>query len=362
MVQRSMRCWHGACWSHVGREWMRAKGAGGSRALGRWCGKLSMNAELLYLSGEDIKDLRISSRQARDAIVAAFRDYAAGNAVGLPKLSIDTPSSWFSSMVSVSRAYGIAATKWVAVASDKESMGRTRVNGLICVSDYKTGRPFAVMDGNYITLIRTAATSAAAASYLAPEAPESIGLVGCGLQALSHLDAFVDLLPSLHKVYLFSRSSRSAEAVAAAAAEKHREPIISDDPDMLVRKSDIVISMVPGSPDLQSFLDARLLRSSSFVSAVDGGRSWRSDTLTSFDRLVTDSLEQSVSPVDAASLPLKHIVFNEDLRHLTSGSSESRLRKRALFAFRGFSVADLALADLALRQARALGIGSTLPR
>lgn len=35
-----------------------------------------MNAELPYFSGEDLEKLRISSRQARGAIVAAFRDYA----------------------------------------------------------------------------------------------------------------------------------------------------------------------------------------------------------------------------------------------------------------------------------------------
>lgn len=321
-----------------------------------------MKAKLIYLSGEDVKNLRISSRQARDAIVATFRDYAVGKVVGLPKLSIDTPSSLFSSLSSSSQAYGIAATKWIAVASDKEGMGRARVNGLMCVSDYKTGSPVAVLDGNSITLIRTAATSTAAANYLAPKTPESIGLVGCGLQALSHLDAFVDLYPSLRKVYLYSRSRGSAESVAVAAAEKHREPIITKDPDMLVSNCDLVISMIPSAPDLESFLDARLLQSSSFVSAVDGGRSWRSDGLTSFDRLVTDSLEQSGSPVDAANRPVKHIVFSEDLRHLTSGSSEPSLRSKTLFAFRGFAIADLAIADLALRQARALGVGTTLPR
>lgn len=321
-----------------------------------------MDTELLYLSRANLQDLQISSRQARDAIVAAFRDYAAGRTVGEPKSSINTASCWFTSMNAASQPYGIAANKWVAVASDEESVGRTRVNGVICVSDYKTGMPVAILDGNYITLIRTAATSAAAASYLAPEAPGTIGLVGCGLQALSHLNAFVDLFPSLRNVYLFSRSSRSSEAVAAAATAKHRDPIITDDPDMLVRKSDIVISTVPGSPRLQSFLDARLLPSSAFVSAVDGGRSWRSDTLSSFARLVTDSLEQSKSPVDAANRPVKHIAFNEDLRHLTSDRSDCRSRMRSLFAFRGFGIADLALADLAVRQARALGVGTALPR
>ncbi|MCK1377299.1 ornithine cyclodeaminase family protein, partial [Bradyrhizobium sp. 24] len=82
---------------------------------------------------------------------------------------------------------GIATVKMVAIVPVEGNQARSRVNGLVCVSDYKTGLPVAVLDGNSITLIRTAATSAAAAIYLAPEAPATIGLIGCGLQALSHL-------------------------------------------------------------------------------------------------------------------------------------------------------------------------------
>lgn len=264
-------------------------------------------------------------------------------------------------MNAVSEAGGIGAVKMVAVASDQAHRTTSRVNGLVCVSDYKTGVPLAVMDGNSITLIRTAATSALAAVYLAPEAPVTIGFVGCGQQALSHLDAFVDAFPSLRKIHLLSRSGRSAERVAVAASEKRLEPIISEDPNALVSQSEIVVSMVPSSPGLTPFLDARLMPPSSFAAAVDGARSWVSEGLSAFDRLVTDSLEQSKSPVDASGQRVKSARFQDDLVHLASGSSRPDAPIRALFAYQGFVIADLALAELAIQKARALGIGTILP-
>lgn len=319
-----------------------------------------MSQELLYLSNAHVQALQISPREARDAILSAFRDNAAGRNIGLPKSGISTSKGAFISMISVSESDGIAATKWVAVVEGNQT--GSRVNGLVCVSDYETGAPIAVLDGNSVTLIRTAAMSAAVAAYLAPEAPETIGFIGCGLQALSHLDAFVDLFPSLSKIHLLSRSASSAERIAGAASDRKLDSIISNDPDSLLSQCEIVVSSVPSSAGLKAFLDARLLPSSSFVSAVDGGRSWRPETLTSFDRFVTDSLEQSTSPVDASNRPVKHIKYQDDFGRLASDPSLPRGPIRAFFGFRGFVIADLALAELIIRKARTFGVGTLLPR
>ncbi|WP_426420689.1 hypothetical protein [Bradyrhizobium genosp. A] len=322
-----------------------------------------MSPELLYLSNADVQALQISPREARDAVLDAFRDNAAGRNIGLPKSGINIgPDSWFLSLSSASQAKAIATMKMVAVVPLEGNQDRSRVNGLVCVSDYKTGVPLAVLDGNSITLIRTAAMSAAAAAYLAPEAPATIGFVGCGLQAVSHLDAFVDLFPSLRRIYLLSRSVRSAERVAIAAAEKTLDPSIMNDSDALLSKSEIVVSTVPRSPELKSFLNARSLPPSSFAAAVDGGRSWRPETLNAFDRLVTDSLQQSKSPVDASERPVEAVRYQDDLVHLAASSSRPRAPIRALFGFRGFVIADLALAELAIRKARASNIGTIMPR
>ena len=58
--------------------------------------------------------------------------------------------------------------------------------GQILLFDSSTGRPVAMMDANAITWLRTAAVSALATDYLAPNA-KSIALIGAGQQASSHL-------------------------------------------------------------------------------------------------------------------------------------------------------------------------------
>lgn len=318
---------------------------------------------LLYLSSLDILNLKISPREARQAVISAFCDNAAGRNIGLPKSIINiAPGYLFQSMISTSQAGGIAVSKWVAAVPLQGGEERAGVNGLICVSDYNSGLPVAILDGNSITLIRTAAMSAAAAVHLAPAAPAVIGFVGCGLQALSHLDAFVDLFPSLRRVYLLSRSTRSAERLSSEASERNLEPIIVQDPEHLLRQSEVVISTVPNSQGLAQFLDARLLPASSFVSAVDGGRSWRHETLTAFDRLVTDSLAQSESLPDLSRTSAEALKFHDDLVHLATSSWRPDSPMRTLFTFQGFAIADLALAGLAIRKARASNLGTILPR
>ncbi len=318
---------------------------------------------LLYLSNAEIQDLKIPPREAREAVLAAFRDNVAGRNISLPKSSIDiAPGHMFQTMSSASEAGGIAVAKWITVAPVDGTSGTYGINGLICASDYKTGLPIAILDGNFITLIRTAAMSAAAATYLAPEAPLTIGLVGCGSQALSHLDAFADLFPSLRRIYLLSRSTTSAERLAAAALQKGLDPIIATDPDTLLSHSDIVVSMVPRSPDSQPFLDARSLPSWSFVSAVDAGWTWHPETLTVFDRLVTDCLQQTPSPLDASGRPVETVRFHDDLGHVASDASRTGAPMRALFCFRGFAIADLAVTELVIRKARVAKVGTILAR
>ncbi|MDA9481310.1 hypothetical protein XI07_04555 [Bradyrhizobium sp. CCBAU 11445] len=322
-----------------------------------------MSSELLYLSTADVQQLNISPRAAREAVIGAFRDNAARRNVSLPKSSIEIgPGHLFQSMSSASEVSGIATVKWIGVVPLSEKHGAYEINGLICASDYKTGHPVAVLDANLITQIRTAAMSAAAAVYLAPEIPTALGLVGCGSQALSHLDAFVDLFPSIRKVYLLSRSNTSAENIAAVVLQKGLEPVISSDPRTLLTHSEIVVSSVPRASDSKPFLDARLLPSSSFVSAVDAGWTWYPETFAAFNTLVTDCLEQSASPLDASGRPVEFVRFRDDLGHVASDSSRVGSPMRCLFSFRGFAIADLALADLVIRKARAVGIGKILPR
>ncbi|MGO4403749.1 ornithine cyclodeaminase family protein [Bosea sp. RAF48] len=323
-----------------------------------------MSDTLLYLSREDVRALSIPPAAAREAVLQGFRHHAAGLNRSLPKSTLTLGHGHgFQAMTAASSPLGIATVKWVAMAPVAAGSPLPAVSALICVSDYETGQPLAVLDGDEITLMRTAAISAAAASLLAPAAPQTIGFVGCGLQAHAHLAAFHDLYPGLTNALMLSRSRSSAERLAEAArAAGLAAADIVDDADALLARSDIVISMVPGAAGMTPFLDAKRLKPNALAVAVDTGRSWKPETLPAFDLLATDSLEQSRAPYGADGNPVTTVTFQQDLIGLAAAPQPNAATGRALFAFRGVAFADLALAHLAVARARAQGLGTALPR
>jgi alanine dehydrogenase len=198
-----------------------------------------MSDALLYLSRRDVQALAITPGEARAAVLGALRDHAAGLNQSLPKAALTIgPGHGFQAMPAASAGQGIATLKWVAMAPAPPGSTAQGINGLILVNDLASGVPVAVLDGDEITLIRTAAMSAAAAVCMAPPAPKVIGLIGCGLQAYAHLAAFRDLYPSLTTVLAYSRSRASAERLAATTRGLSAEVV--DDANALLTRSDIV--------------------------------------------------------------------------------------------------------------------------
>ena len=322
-----------------------------------------MSERLLYLSRNDVKSLAIAPGEAREAVLQAFRDHAAGLNRSLPKSALGLgPGHGFQAMTAASEAGGIATLKWVSMAPVGPDSSSPSVSALICVSDYASGAPLAVLDGDEITLIRTAALSAAAAARMAPPTPKTIGFVGCGLQAHAHLAAFLDLYPGLTAALMLSRSRSSAERLGQVASERGLATEIVADAGTLLARSDIIISMVPGAPGLKPFLDASRMKPTAFAAAVDTGRSWIPENLPAFDVLATDSLEQSKAPYDIDGNPVTTVRFGHDLVELASAAHPTAPDARSFFCFRGFALADLALAHLVVGRAREQGIGTMVPR
>jgi len=321
-----------------------------------------MTDTLHYLSAHDVRALAIPPAAARKAIIDAFRDHHHGHNLSLPKYPLKLgPGHGFQAMLAACRAQNIAALKWVAMAPVAAGSAQAGINGIICLNDYASGAPIAIIDGNEITLIRTAAMSAAAATFLAPKHARTLGMVGCGLQAHAHLAAFCDLLPELDTLIACSRSQTSAQALVDAAHARGLTASVTTSADAVVATSDVLISMVPATPGLSPFLDARQLKHDAFVSAVDIGRSWLPESLPAFNLRATDSLTQSQAPYDVHDAPVASAPFHTDLITLCADGSAIE-PGRSLFCFRGFAIADLALAVLALRQAQEQGTGTVLPR
>jgi len=316
---------------------------------------------ILYLSEADIAHLAPPPAE----IVAALERnlLAARGAAAVPKLSLAiAPGHFFQAMPAAAPALDLALVKWVGVVAASAAQGVPNVQALIVLSRVSDGRPLAVMAGGCVTAWRTAAMTAAVAKRLARADSRTIGFVGVGLQARSHLEALQPFFPRLERALLLGRSALSLAAFRTAIAASGLAPVAAASADTLLAESDIVISSVPAQADLVPFLDGRRLRPGAFAAMVDLGRSWKPETLAALDVVATDERVQSRAL--AAEGKLAHLgPWAADLIELIDKTHPGRTSpaQRTAFVFAGTGACDLAVAAELYRRALAAGAGTRLP-
>ena len=103
--------------------------------------------------------------------------------------------------------------KIVSVFRGNPSRGLPTVTSTYLLSDYETGAPLAIMDGGYLTALRTAAGSAVATRYLAQADADSLGVFGTGVQARFHVET-IRRVRRLRQVLVAATSREKAEGFA----------------------------------------------------------------------------------------------------------------------------------------------------
>lgn len=321
-----------------------------------------MPDQILYLSEADVAGAGIALDRLREIVAAAFEAKARGTALAATKSVLTLgPGHIFQAKPAVLRDAGIAGMKWFGLVPSAQTTGPT-ICSLILLADVATGRPLAIMGGNWITATRTGAMSAIAAQSLARADSRSIGFVGCGVQAVSHLDALRLVLPQLTEVVAYSRTTASAECFAQAARALGLKARTARAPREAVEGHDIVVTTVPEEAKVVEFLDPAWLAPGAFVAAVDLGRSWDRTGFGSLDILATDDHEQTRLLAGIGRMPYAG-PYAADLADLASGAYAGRglPSQRAMFIFSGHALADLAAAHAVYETALARALGTRLP-
>lgn len=157
------------------------------------------------------------------AIREALMDFSAGRVIQPQRMILRAGNAeghnngWFAVMPVV--AGDVMAVKSVTYFPGNAELGLHTHMALIELLSRQTGEPLAMMDGRLITEMRTAAVSAVALEALAPalfaQGPASLGILGSGVQARSHLRTLRMVCPSLQEVRIWSRTAQNAERLAA---------------------------------------------------------------------------------------------------------------------------------------------------
>src|SRR2546430_1888708 len=149
---------------------------------------MSESRALLFLSQAEVSRL-LDLDRLFDALAGAFVELSAGRASVPPRIAARTASG---GLLGAMPGYvsGVLEAKLVSVFPQNHVRGMPSHQGLIVLFDENTGAPIAVMDGVAITAIRTGASAAVAARWLARQDSATLAILGAGVQGRSNLEAF----------------------------------------------------------------------------------------------------------------------------------------------------------------------------
>jgi thiomorpholine-carboxylate dehydrogenase len=280
-----------------------------------------------------------------DALIPAIRqalaDYSAGNVVQPARTVLRAGNAdghangWFAVMPVV--AGDVMAVKTVTFYPANAELGLATHMAVIELLNRKTGQPLAVMDGRLITEMRTAAVSAVALDALARPNVGSLGILGSGVQARSHLEALRLVRPSLEDIRIWSRTKANSEALAAeveARAVAIEEAAAAD-----------VVLVATSSPT--PILKGRWLKPDALVIAI-GAIGPQLRELDDEAMLSSCVIAEARGPVESESgdVRLSGARVHAEIGQVLSGAAQFPAGARIVFKSVGMAIEDLTAARL----------------
>lgn len=321
-------------------------------------------SQLLYLSQEEVVSVGLSMAEIIKAVERAFIEKGEGRVEMPPKPGIHPGEgdNFIHAMPAYIPALKSAGVKWVSGFPENFKRDLPYITGLLVFNDVETGLPLAVMDCIWITAMRTAAATAVGAKHLARPESSIVGVLGCGVQGRTNVEALNVLFP-LERVRAYDIDGDAVKAYAKEISSRFDlEVEIVSKPEAAVKDCDMVVTAGPILKVPHATIQAGWMEEGGFASLVDFDSYWHPDALKEVNKFCTDDLAQfnyyksvgyfqDVPPVHA------------DLGELASGKKPGREApsERTIACNLGLAIDDMAVAPLIYQKAKDQGIGTWLP-
>ena len=275
------------------------------------------------------------------AIRQALIDYSAGLVVQPPRTIMragnaeDHRNGCFATMPVI--AGDVMAVKNVTFYPCNDELGLPTHMAIIELLRRATGEPLAVMDGRLITEMRTAAVSAVALAALASAGVRSLGILGSGVQARSHLQAFHHVMPGLTEIRIWSRTTGNAERLAAEAGA--RATSIEE-----AASADVVLTVTASAVPV---LEGKWLADKALVISVGAtGATVREldDHATQSSYIVAEC--KAAAERESGDIVLSGTKVDAEIGQILAGRVPAPVGRRILFKSVGMAIEDLTAARL----------------
>jgi alanine dehydrogenase len=327
--------------------------------------------KIKILGQKEVKQA-VTMAEAIESTKRAFISLAQGEAV-LPirtQISVKKQKGTSLFMPAYLPRVGSIGAKIVSVFPYNTGKGLSTIHAIVILCNAETGQPAAIMDGTYLTALRTGAASGVATELLARRDARKAAIIGAGTQARTQLEA-VCCVRRIESVMVYDRVDETSK-IFVKEMQGRGKPFPSDirvagSAKTAVSEADVICTATTSFVPV--FEDAHL-KSGVHINGV-GSYTPQMQEIPEATvlraRVVVDSLSASLEEAGDLIIPLKKGTLREshilgELGQLASDSFSGRKSAEDITFFKsvGIAVQDLAVAELALRRAESLHLGTEI--
>jgi ornithine cyclodeaminase/alanine dehydrogenase len=319
--------------------------------------------QLLYLSYADVTKVELTMAEIIESMERMFRAKGQGKTEMPPKLGIHPGGgdNFIHAMPAYIPDLASAGIKWVSGFPKNPAKGLPYISGLLIYNDVQTGLPLSVMDCVWITAKRTGAATALSARYLARPESSVMGMLGCGVQGRSHVEALKVLFP-LKKVMAYDVNTDAKKRYAEEISTYFELEVVPvNTPREAVMGCDIVVTAGPIMKKPHATIQVDWLDKGAFASLIDYDSYWHPESMHQTAKFCTDDTPQLLLYQQNGylqNIPQIHA----DLGELVAGKKPGReiSDERTMTINLGNALDDMAVAPLIYQRAVEKKIGTWL--
>lgn len=325
-------------------------------------------AAVRVLGRDDLASV-IDMPAAIDAVRDAFGRLSAGEARVPQRVALATEAG--DTLLMGAALPGACGAKAVSIYPGNAGRGLPVTTGVVLLLDPGTGIPSAVLDGTWLTRLRTGAATALATDLMAAPDAAVLALFGAGLQARGQLEG-MRAVRAFDEVRIVSRTRASAEALAAELREGSGagwRPFegtvrVVEEPAEAVRGADVIVTATDSPVPV---LPGEAVEPGAHVNAIGAYRPDRREldgALMARARIVVDQREAAAAEAGEIRMAVEEGALPPGARYpeigeVVKGDAPGRTDPDEITVFRsvGNAVQDVAVGSAALAEAERRGVG-----
>ena len=326
---------------------------------------------MLALTKEDVRRL-VPMSEAIVLMKTAFAELSAGRTASPLRTVISVAEGGGDALFMPGHVPALDALglKVVSVFRSNADRGLPIIHALVCLLDTATGRPLAIMDGTYLTALRTGAVSGAATDLLARPDSRVLAAIGAGAQGATQIAAVCAVRP-IERVIAVDVDAATLDRLRANLARDWPEVVdrleTTTDAAAAVRQADVICTATTSRVPV--FDDADV-RPGTHVNAVGSFTPEMQEvpaTTVAGATVVVDAVDAALAEAGDLIIPLRDGLVDRDhvareLGMVAAGTAPGRTRDDEVTLFKsvGNAVQDVVVARRAVERAREQGMGTTL--